>query len=665
MSRGVGSWSEWVSAFAFFVAGAFPLYNIDAYGHFAQGRQIADLGRVPVVDTFSFWKPTPQPWSNYEWGYDLVTWLLYDSLGPNALIVIKCLLLAALGFILVLLAQRLGQGAAPAAPLAAAILIAVTPLARLRFTVRPQIIGLVLPAVLLLGISALYSDRASARAKRWIVAALAVLHLGWVNMHGSHLLGLLITGLFLVFAFRTVAFRPLLALLALQLAATACTPFGIDIVADAIAHVFVPEYREVVIEWAPWSPAHPLYLLIGPLVAAVLVVVAMRPVTRSGRFGLAYGVLCVLLSIMAFRSMRFVAHQLLFTAPFIAAGLSQQSWAKGVQGIAPLLVVLAFLVSVVVAPRLEPFVPFGFGEPRLGHAFAAAEVINEHVDEPRILAPIQDAWPLMFAVPEGRFLVDGRVPFYGPAFVREVTNSFSDPTTFAALLAKYDVDTVVVDHIRKGQAPAVEYLWRSPDWVLAYVQDRQSLFIRSDKASHGLKGLKILGPGYRVGRILDPKTSPEELRLEIEWLKRHPQSDAVLAWVEGLAHLRPLARDAGRAGIRLAQPGEERAAARRAYATLSDASSVYRGFPSIELYRAMAAAAACDAAQAREALELAKYKGETRATSLLAIEIALRMGNEEERAAAREHVGRLSTHAQSGSDSWVAAIARDIDVRCP
>ena len=140
----------------------------------------------------------------------------------------------------------------------------------------------------------------------------------------------------------------------------------------------------------------------------------MRPVTRSGRFGLAYGVFCVLVSMMAFRSIRFVAHQLLFTAPFIAAGLAQVKWIRGSRRAVAVAAGLAFVWAMLASPRLEPFVPFGLGEPRLGHAFAAADVINEHLEDPRILAPIQDSWPLMFAVPDGRFLVDGRVPFYGP-----------------------------------------------------------------------------------------------------------------------------------------------------------------------------------------------------------------------------------------------------------
>lgn len=662
--RGVASWSAWGCAATLFLLGAFPLYNVDAYGHLAQGRQIAELGRVPTLDPFSFWKPTPQPWSNYEWGYDLVTWLIYDHFGPTALILLKCLLLAVLGYVLVVLAHRLAKGAELAAPLGAALLMFFAPLARIRFTVRPQIIGLVFPAVLLLGISTVYSPAFSPRTKRWVVIGLAFLQVVWVNTHGSHLLGVLITALFLAFSIRTAAFTSMVALLGLQLLATACTPFGLAIVTDAVSHVFRPEYREVVTEWGPWSPSHPLYLLVGPVLAVILVLAAMRPVTRSGRFGLAYGVFCVVVSLMAFRSIRFIAHQLLFTAPFIAAGLAQIRWIQGARRVVAGAVGLSFCWAILVAPRLEPFVPYGLGEPRLGHAFAAAEVINEHVERPRILAPIQDSWPLMFAVPDARFLVDGRVPFYGPEFIRKVTNSFSEPAALSALLADYDVNTVVVDHTRAGQAAAVEYLWRSPEWRLGQVQDRQSLFVREGSAP-SLKPLTVVGPGYRVAALLDASVADGDIEQDAQRVGEHPNSRAIQGWIQGLRHLRPLARDGEREGVRLYRTPEEQEAARRAYRSLSNAAGIYPGFTSIELYRAMAATAACDEAEAREALGWAAYSGETRETSLAAVELALRTGDEAQRAAAKAHVARLLEHPDAARDPWLAAISRDLETRCP
>jgi hypothetical protein len=643
--------------------GAFPLYNVDAYGHLAQGRQIAELGYVPEVDLFSFWKPTPQPWSNYEWAYDLLTWSLYDHFGPNALIGAKCVALAILGYLLVVLAVRLSREVALAAPVAAAILLVFAPLARLRFTVRPQIVGLLLPAVLLVGIHSIYSREGSPRRRALVIAGLAAMQVVWVNMHGSHLLGLVITVVFLAFAFRTSAFLPMLALLSLQTVATALTPFGIEIVTDAISHVFVSGYRDVVIEWGPWSPEQPLYLLIGPSLAAVLMLITMRPIIRLGRFETAYVVLCVLLTLMAFRSIRFVAHSMLFSAPLIAAGIAHMSWSTQLRSGLPALVAAALGWAVFASPRLEPFVPFGFGEPRLGHAWAAAEAINRHVAEPRILAPIQDSWPLMFAVPGGRFLVDGRVPFYGHEFIREVTNAFSDPMAFQDILSRYEVNTVVVDHTRAGQAPAVEYLWKSPRWKLGQVQDRQSLFVRTDTAP-SLPALEIIGPGYRPGHILDPGSSAEMIDREARWVGHHQNSRAIEAWIEGQRLLRPLARDGDRAGIRRYETDDERKRARAAYDAFTRAAQVYPGFTAIELFRGMAALAACDLDDARIALARAAYSGETRETALASLELLQRGGDEAQRDAVLARVDELLRSPGNHDDPWLLAIRKENGQGC-
>jgi hypothetical protein len=95
------------------------------------------------------------------------------------------------------------------------------------------------------------------------------------------------------------------------------------------------------------------------------------------------------------------------------------------------------------------------------------------------------------------------------------------------------------------------------------------------------------------------------------------------------------------------------------------AANSFPGFTSIELYSAMAALSACDIAQAREALGRATYGGQTRGTSLAALELSLRADESSERSAAAAHVARLRARPDSRDDPWVAAIVDDIDVRCP
>jgi hypothetical protein len=50
---------------------------------------------------------------------------------------------------------------------------------------------------------------------------------------------------------------------------------------------------------------------------------------------------------------------------------------------------------------------------------------------------------------------------------------------------------------------------------------------------------------------------------------------------------------------------------------------------------------------------------------LIAVELALRTGDDAERIAAKAHIMRLLEHDESARDPWVAAIARELETRCP
>lgn len=652
------------SGLACFLAGLFPLFNADAYGHLAQGRQIAALGRVPRFDLFSFWRTTPQPWRNYEWAYDLATWWLYDHLGPNALVLLKCVALFALGYLLVELAGRLAEGAELAAPLTLTALLFALPIARFRFTTRPQIVGLLFPAILLLGIQSLYTERTTPRRKAWLLLGLGLLQVVWVNAHGSHLLGLAVTAIFALFSLRTAAFRWMVGLLALQVLATGCTPFGFTIATDAVSHLVHPEYRELLVEWAAWSPKDPLRLLVAPTVTGLFVLAAMWPVTRGSRFGLAYCVFCVLLSVMAFRSMRFVAHQILFCAPLIAAGLAQLPPLRTMHRSVVGLVAIAAIASVFWTAQLVPPLGFGLGESRREYPWASAEIIEREVEQPRILASIADSWVLMFAVPSGKLLIDGRVPFYGPEMIGRVARSFADARLFAELLGEYGVNVVVVDNTRSDHLVATEYLSKHRDWALAFVEDGHSLFVRR-VASSALEPFEILGAGYRPGRLLDRDLDDAQVRAEVGRIGSQLNTASIHAWHEGLELLRPLGRDGAAAGMRRHRGPEEQARARAAYERLSVAAESFPGFTTIELYRAMAALSACEIAAARDALGRAAYTGQTRETSLVGLELSLRAGEASERSAAVAYLHSLQSQPATRDDPWVAAIAADIDIRCP
>jgi hypothetical protein len=367
---------------------------------------------------------------------------------------------------------------------------------------------------------------------------------------------------------------------------------------------------------------------------------------------------------MAFRSTRFVAHQVLFTAPFIAAGLSALPPVRDMRRSMGVVVGLAILWNAGWTSQLVPAFGFGVGEARRDYPWGSAEVIDRNVEDPHILATIQDSWMMMFAVPGGRFLVDGRVPFYGPEFTARVTHSFAQPNVFAEQLAEFDVNTVVIDHTRADHIPATDVLSTSPAWHLVFVEDGHSLFVRDD-AAPSLEPLQIVGAGYRTGGLLEPGHPDTEVEAEVSRLDTPSHSGPIHGWLRGLQSLRPLARNGNRAGIRKSANADEQARAREAHALLTQAANVYPGFTSIEIYRAMAALSACDIDEAREALGRARLASETRSTALVALEVALRAGEDAEREAAVERLERLRAQPQTENDPWVIAIAEAIEVRCP
>src|SRR5688572_19146072 len=187
--------ARWAALAALVLAGLYPGDNPDTFGHLAQGRQIAELGRVPVLDTWSLLTPA-RPWHNYEWLSDLVFYGLYHVFGYDGLIGAKCVLLGATSWLLLRLAAR--WGGARAEICAALVQIAGIPAVRFRLSDRPHVFGLCLAAAYLLCLAGLAELDARAPATRRRLALLFGLHVLWVNLHGSHLLGLGETVLFLL-----------------------------------------------------------------------------------------------------------------------------------------------------------------------------------------------------------------------------------------------------------------------------------------------------------------------------------------------------------------------------------------------------------------------------------------------------------------------------------
>lgn len=160
----------------------------DYFWHITAGKLIAETGRVPSTDPFSFtWYG--QPWTPHEWLSELLIFRLVDGLGRiGALVVFGLFPPAIFGVLAALFARRGVRVLAIALPFALGAFTLIP-----YVTLRPQAISWLMFAGLLwflIGASA-----AHPRRFLLLIPWFAV----WANLHGLYVVGLGVVGLYLLF----------------------------------------------------------------------------------------------------------------------------------------------------------------------------------------------------------------------------------------------------------------------------------------------------------------------------------------------------------------------------------------------------------------------------------------------------------------------------------
>jgi hypothetical protein len=652
------------------LAGFFPLHNNDTFGHLAQGRQIVELGYVPAVDTFSFWRDTPQPWHNYEWGSDLVFWLVFSALGANGLLAMKSLVLGATATLLLRRAADARRTTDLSVLLTAALILWAIPAARFRLTMRPEMFGYLLGALYLVGLSRLTSESLDLRRRRRWVLGLVLAHVAWVNLHGSHLLGVALAGTHFVAVFRNAVLRRELGALLIGFGLVSCvSPYGPAIVTDAVVHVADPIYREVVREWAPWSEDDPVFYLVALVTQTLLVAVAAVPLFRGGPTSRAALATALLLSVVGFRSIRFVATFLLLSAPLVATGLAipirlHLRRRAPVFGGAAMLAGLFF--AIWPTSVLPPEIGIGAGVDDRKLPSLAARVLEREMPGARVLAPMQTSWYLMYATPSARFLVDGRVPFYGPRHIGEVGRGLSMPGELEPLLMRYRVDALVLEITSSETQVALASLARIEGYYPVSIENDHVLFaayLPGREAMVQARAFRALPVRLDPTPLLAVDAPVALFRDEIARLDRGPHTQAIRSWYEGVLSLRPLSRGEG-AGFGAPNDEASRARAQRTERALGVAAAHYREVPIVHAYHALAAVAACRPDAVQAAAERSRRESTSREATFAVVEMALRDGDE---APARALLAEVERDPDLSGDPWLAALRRDVAarVRCP
>jgi hypothetical protein len=228
-----------VIALVVFLAGNFPLWHTDFWGHLRFGQLLSEQGFFAHELISPFSEPTA-PYLHFQWlaqllyagVFNLGGWLAGGDAvrqlhgGVDAVRFLHALLCGLL-FLLIFLGAR-ARGATPGIATFAMIFALAFLLGTLLYS-RPQLFGAIGLATLLLLVS--FTPRS-----QWAVAGIVGVLILWANLHGSFVVGLLVLGLLLagrgldlltaqngsvVLIFRDVEFRRLLLALLLATAGSA------------------------------------------------------------------------------------------------------------------------------------------------------------------------------------------------------------------------------------------------------------------------------------------------------------------------------------------------------------------------------------------------------------------------------------------------------------
>ena len=510
-----------LSAAVMVLALAFPyllaldkISESDTFWHLKTGEWIIAHGAVPRVDPFSA-TVSGKPWLDWEWLFQAGIYVVYSFGGFKALVVAKAVIVFLTGLVLFLACRQNGAGVSLAALLVMAALVA----ARERLEVRPDVVMLLFAALTIMLLEA------ARRGKPSLLFWLPVLQLIWVNVHGSFLLGMVLTGIYTValgseFAVRKEWRYVLLVMGALLLSCAACfvNPFGVQLVRHAIEQTRPSSPSGTIGEWQPTR----LLLLTEPNWALrvfwwlfwlnPLVLVAELAIKRR-KFLWAHALVVTAMSVLALRANRFTALYAVVTVPVLAhsltvlrekfAGKERSDWGEVTAGILAGATAI-FLIAVVVTNRwaeAEDRSPnFGLGVDESVVPVRALALLAKLPPGLNLFNTFLSGGPLIWMdYPHWQPFCDGRANLYGRDFVDQYRKAMYDPAEWDKWMQERSVTVAYLQYGTADDRTLLEHLVKSHMWDMLYFDHAACIFVhqsswallRADRQLADFKSVRV------------------------------------------------------------------------------------------------------------------------------------------------------------------------------
>jgi hypothetical protein len=513
---------------AVLAAGFFSVHNLDIELHARTGEWIVEHGSVPALNVLSRLH-ADHPTVQDKWGFQVLAHVLFDGLGPDACIAARVALMLGLFGALWSAARRLGAG--PWWALFALLVALIA--ARSRFTFRPDLVSLLLTAVVA---RAVLAARPDGRGLLWLVP----LQVLWVNLHGYFITGPLVVAtvgaahLLAGRAWRAEA-RRFLCLAGLMALACLLNPAGVrgalhplSILADLQAHRDF--YQTAIIEFRPafaddpHGPFDRLAFVVLCAASALLLVWDLLAGARDegrldGREGpgaaqrparLSALLVAMLLGAMAVGLRRNMAPFALIAAPLVAAAASRRLPDVAAGRALPLLL-CGLLVWGELSDRISVHDGLerraGSGMSGIAYPDAGIDFIARELPDSSVFTAFSYGstftgrrWPRQAAA------TDGNTHGYPTEYLIEVMAALSggDPLAFDRLVARDRHDVALIPLA----GPLSFRLATDRDWALACVGVREAVYVRRAAVEPAWLARTDLLARWRAGETPDLPDTP-------------------------------------------------------------------------------------------------------------------------------------------------------------
>ncbi|MCX5711202.1 MAG: hypothetical protein NT060_04530 [Candidatus Omnitrophica bacterium] len=477
-----------------FIMNHMAIFDLDIWLHLKSGELILQNRAVPLHDIFSFTLPA-QPWVDHEPLFQLLSYIIYNFVHAEGLILFSCYILFFAFFILFLVARKKIKNYFEIALLLFLAMSATTS----RFNIRPDLIS-VLFFALFLYLLRFYPNKKII----WLLIPAQAL---WVNFHGYFFLGPL-----LILIFRRSSRQGWLLFVA-SLAACLINPNGLRgalypafVLKEALtgrANIFFEYIQELRPTFGPHSYSWNYFYWLVFLCFALLLV-------NFRKVKLADAVLAGVFLIFALTQRNimffvFVAFTVIviYGAPILNSFEKRIKGREAWRGAAYYLVrnALAVIFIFWVWVRIDSistgsyydfdsakFVSQHMGINEKRYPKKAVEFILDNNIQANIFNDFNSGAYLIGKVyPRKKVFIDGRTEFYGPDFFKEYMLAMKgDLSSFKAIEKKYDIGAALFTDTATDFPVLAKALYTDPQWRLVFFDEAAAVFLKEGDANKGL-----------------------------------------------------------------------------------------------------------------------------------------------------------------------------------